>query len=103
MAGLVIYDANGNEIMNTTTRVGELLGSFRTNNQATGSFMGNGIAGSGAREFFYFTLNQSDIRGGPVVTRNVRNGQIFWEYNITVAGDYPVGGVPNDTVYYGTY
>lgn len=103
MAGLIIRDETEKIILDTTTRVGEILGTIQTNGRKTGSVTNSAIAGSGSRKFFYFTTNQGSIFGGPILTRNTQTGVVSWDYDALLQGDYIETAYPNNTVYYGLY
>lgn len=97
--GLIIRDENGQVILGYTTRVGKFIGSFQTNNEASGSYVDPRTIGA---NFFHFVELTDGRTGGPTVTFSQSLGIISWEYINSSAGE-PSPTIPNDTVYYGYY
>lgn len=103
-AGLQIFDASGNLIIDYSTRVGRFIGSFATGGAVSGSITDTSII---SRVFLHYTPESgSGIYGGPEVTANTTTGVISWDYiYATIGSGMPTPG-PADrihTVYYGAY
>jgi hypothetical protein len=102
-AGLQIFDASGNLIIDYSTRVGRFIGSFATGGAISGSITDTSIIG---RVFLHYTPGSGiGVYGGPEVTANTSSGVISWNYTQTTAGG-AAGGTSADrqhTVYYGAY
>lgn len=96
-SGLIIRDDNGQVILDYTTRVGKFIGSFQTNNQASGSHVDPKTIGY---NFFHFVELTDYGLGGPTVTFNQSLGIISWEY---INSSSAPQAIPNHTVYYGYY
>ena len=97
--GLIIRDDYGRTILDYTTRVGKFIGSFQTNNEASGSYTDSRTIGY---NFFHFIELTDGRTGGPTVTFNQSLGVISWEYINSSSGEPPLT-IPNHTVYYGYY
>jgi len=100
-AGLQIFDASGNLIIDYSTRVGRFIGSFATGGAISGSITDTSIIG---RVFLHYTPQSGNgFYGGPDVTANTSTGAISWNYASTGTIGAPTPADRQHTVYYGAY
>ena len=74
--GLQVFDASGNVIVDTSTRLGRILGVTNTNT-STGSLVNSNFS-TGTPFWYAIPLLRNDVHFGPLIT--VSGNTLSWDY-----------------------